>query len=280
MSQLNVDTIKNRAGTGGPTLPSLTVTNNVNVAGLVTAPTFIGNLNGNATGLSGTPNITVQDAVVQGNLTVNGTQTVLNTTELYIEDKTIGIGTTSAATDVSADGAGIIIFGDTEKSFTYNNSKKGFETNIPFVTNETRLITGSEKVTRTSGNVVSLVYNNNSGSNIGFTTNPSGNITLNKQASTYFEHAYNVMLGVDDKSHKIAIKPLTKAEAMSQAIPDNKKYKITIRSSYARITNKAFMEEIMTLSGLNLIDESMKYPATWDNKEQILIVDLKGGHIK
>jgi hypothetical protein len=108
----------------------------------------------------------------------------------------------------------------------------------------------------------------------------SGNITLNKQASTYFEHAYNVMLGVDDKTHKIAIKPLTKAEAMSQAIPDNKKYKITIRSSYARITNKAFMEEIMTLSGLNLLDESIKYPATWDNKEQILIVDLKGGQIK
>lgn len=108
----------------------------------------------------------------------------------------------------------------------------------------------------------------------------SGNITLNKQASTYFEHAYNVMLGVDDKTHKIAIKPLTKAEAMSQAIPDNKKYKITLRSSYARITNKAFMEEIMTLSGLNLIEESIKYPATWDNKEQILIVDLKGGHIK
>ena len=108
----------------------------------------------------------------------------------------------------------------------------------------------------------------------------SGNITLNKQASTYFEHAYNVMLGVDDKTHKIAIKPLTKAEAMSQAIPDNKKYKITIRSSYSRITNKAFMEEIMALSGLNLLDESIKYPATWDNKEQILIVDLKGGQIK
>lgn len=108
----------------------------------------------------------------------------------------------------------------------------------------------------------------------------SGNITLNKQASTYFEHAYNVMLGVDDKTHKIAIKPLTKAEAMSHAIPDNKKYKITIRSSYARITNKAFMEEIMALSGLNLLDESIKYPATWDNKEQILIVDLKGGQIK
>ncbi len=108
----------------------------------------------------------------------------------------------------------------------------------------------------------------------------SGNITLNKQASTYFEHAYNVMLGVDEQTHKIAIKPLSKEESMSKAIPDNKKYKITIRSSYARITNKAFMEEIMNLSGLNLLDESVKYPAVWDNKEQILIVDLKGGNIK
>lgn len=108
----------------------------------------------------------------------------------------------------------------------------------------------------------------------------SGNITLNKQASTYFEHAYNVMLGVDEQTHKIAIKPLTKSESMSQAIPDNKKYKITLRSSYARITNKAFMEEIMSLSGLNLLDESIKYPAIWDNKEQILIVDLKGGQLK
>ena len=108
----------------------------------------------------------------------------------------------------------------------------------------------------------------------------SGNITLNKQASTYFEHAYNVMLGVDEQTYKIAIKPLSKEESMSKAIPDNKKYKITIRSSYARITNKAFMEEIMNLSGLNLLDESVKYPAVWDNKEQILIVDLKGGNIK
>jgi hypothetical protein len=108
----------------------------------------------------------------------------------------------------------------------------------------------------------------------------SGNITLNKQASTYFEHAFNVMLGVDATTQKIAIKPLSKAEAMSHAIPDNKKYKITIRSSYARITNKGFMEEIMALSGLNLSEESIKYPAIWDNKEQLLVIDLKGGQLK
>ena len=36
MSQLNVDTIKNRLGTAGPVVPSLTVTNNATVGGALT----------------------------------------------------------------------------------------------------------------------------------------------------------------------------------------------------------------------------------------------------
>jgi hypothetical protein len=44
---------------------------------------------------------------------------------------------------------------------------------------QTRVITGSEKVVRTNGNTVTLTYNNSSSSNVGYTTNPSGNITLN-----------------------------------------------------------------------------------------------------
>jgi hypothetical protein len=36
MSQLNVDTIKNRLGTAGPTVPSLTVTNDALIGGQVT----------------------------------------------------------------------------------------------------------------------------------------------------------------------------------------------------------------------------------------------------
>ncbi len=105
----------------------------------------------------------------------------------------------------------------------------------------------------------------------------SGNITLNKQASSYFEHAFAVMLGVQHDTHRIAIKPLIKEVAMSQVIPENQKYKITLKSSYARITNKAFMEEIMQLSGLDLQLSPMKFPASWNDKEQVLVVDLKGG---
>jgi len=56
MSQINVDTIKNRVGTAGPTTPSLTVTGNitalgiavtnVTIAGVVTATSFSGGFSG------------------------------------------------------------------------------------------------------------------------------------------------------------------------------------------------------------------------------------------
>lgn len=169
MSRVRADRFTDRAGTGSPT-----VQNGLVVTGIVTATTF----SGDATGLSGTPSITVQDAIIQGDLTVNGTQTILNTSELYIEDKTVGIASTASTTDAYADGAGIVIFGDTEKTITYNDTKKAFETNIPIATNETRVLTISEKTVRVNGNTVDLIYNSN-GSNIGLATNPSGNIALN-----------------------------------------------------------------------------------------------------
>ena len=146
-----------------------TFTNGINVTGVITATTF----SGNATGLTGTPNITV------GNLTVNGTQTIINTQILDVADKNIGIGSTSTPSDALSDGAGITIYGTTNKTLTYNDTKKAIETNIPFSTNETRIITGAEKVHRQSGNTVTLTYNSSSSSNVGYTTNPSGDITVN-----------------------------------------------------------------------------------------------------
>jgi hypothetical protein len=98
MSQLNVDIIKNQAGTGGPTLQELTVTNN---------------------------------AIIGGDLTVNGTETIINTTSLEVADKNIGIGSTSAATDLTADGAGITIYGDTNKTLTWERDTGCFEYNQP-----------------------------------------------------------------------------------------------------------------------------------------------------
>ena len=163
-----------------PSLGIATATS-LNVSGVVTATTFVGALTGNATGLSGTPNITVGNIVgaaltLSGNLTVNGTQTIINTTNLEITDPLVGIGSGNT-TDAQASGDGIQIYGATNKTLTYNDTKKAFETNVAWATTETRFISVAEKLTRVDGNTASLVYNGAS-SNIGLCTNPSGNITL------------------------------------------------------------------------------------------------------
>ena len=104
MSQLNVDTIKNRLGTAGPTVLSLTVTNDAVVGGALT---------------------------VTGDLTVNGTETIINTTSLEVEDKNIGIASVSSPTDVTADGGGITIYGSSNKTWTWERDTGCFEYNQP-----------------------------------------------------------------------------------------------------------------------------------------------------
>lgn len=102
------------------------------------------------------------------------------------------------------------------------------------------------------------------------------NITLNKAATSYFENAYSVMLGISEDNQSIVIKPLDKEEAMRHDVPDNKKYRITVRSSYSRVSNKAFMEEISERFQVDLESEARKYPTAWDKKEHILYVQLRG----
>lgn len=103
----------------------------------------------------------------------------------------------------------------------------------------------------------------------------AGNITLNKAATNFFESAYSVLLGIERNQHLIAIKPLSKAEAIRHDIPESNKYKITVRSSYSRVTNKAFIEEISQFIGIDFNQKTKKYKASWQNKDQLLVVDLK-----
>lgn len=112
--------------------------------------------------------------------------------------------------------------------------------------------------------------------NDGVATIYESNITLNKAASSHFEHAYNVLLGLDVAQQKVAIKPVSKEEFDIGAIPEEKRHKITVKPSYARVSNKKFIKELAETAGINLQEgQSFKFKTYWEKKENLLVIDLK-----
>ena len=146
MSQLNINTIKNKAGTNGPEIVGhttvtgdLTVTgsfigvaNTANIvsdtiinAGIVTSGGFSGNITGVAATFTG-------DAIIGGNLTVNGTQTTVNTATLSIADSQIDLRTGNNVTAgnggvrvvLTTNGSGVV---QTSRDIRWNNSTGKWE---------------------------------------------------------------------------------------------------------------------------------------------------------
>ena len=149
MSRLRSDRVVNKAGTGAPELTygavvpatgTISGAGGINVTGVVTATSFSGDgsaltgidatalkdsggnvkIQASASGsvLSGVSTITTLDvsgnATIDGDLTVSGTQTIIDTATLSVEDANIGIGSVSNPSNVTADGAGLTVFGGTD----------------------------------------------------------------------------------------------------------------------------------------------------------------------
>jgi hypothetical protein len=72
-------------------------------------PTFAGTING-------------ADLVLSGNLTVSGTQTIINTSVLDVEDINITLGKVSSPSDTTANNGGITLKGSTDKTFNWLNA--------------------------------------------------------------------------------------------------------------------------------------------------------------
>ena len=66
-----------------------------------------------------TGDATAVNLTISGNLTVNGTTTNLNSTNLVIEDKNIILADVETPTDTTADGGGITLKGATDKTFNW-----------------------------------------------------------------------------------------------------------------------------------------------------------------
>ena len=137
MSRIRADQLVNRAGSGGPKFPH-GVAEGFSVSGVVTATSFAGNVTGdltgtvtgnadsattatNAQGLTGTPNITVQNATVQGNLTVNGTTTTIDTAVTAVDSLAVD-GSVAIGTDSPSASHNLTVRGSNDTTFTNNPS--------------------------------------------------------------------------------------------------------------------------------------------------------------
>lgn len=68
---------------------------------------------------------------VLGNFYVNGTQFITTSVSLQLDNKIIGLGTTSGSpNDISADGGGIILYGDTNKEFLWSYTDNAWNSNV------------------------------------------------------------------------------------------------------------------------------------------------------
>ena len=132
MSQIRVDGITDKAGTGdveltkGASVPSgqtIAGAGGLNITGVSTISQF------------GTGFTVTGDVTITGDMTVNGDTTTISATNLDVEDKQIGIASTSSASSTTADNAGILIYGGTtnasnrtgDKTITWENDTGCFE---------------------------------------------------------------------------------------------------------------------------------------------------------
>ena len=133
MSEIRVNTFKAEDGISAPSFPNginvtgvvtasvldasvpfLNVGSNIKLgaAGVTTATTFVGALTGNATGLSGTPNITVGSVVASsglfsGNVSIGGTLTY----EDVVNVDSVGVITARSGINVSSGGLKVLAGG-------------------------------------------------------------------------------------------------------------------------------------------------------------------------
>jgi hypothetical protein len=111
----------------------------------------------NVAALSGatfTGAISGTDLTLSGNLTVNGTTTNINSTNLVIEDKNIILADVETPTDTTADGGGITLKGTTDKTFNWVDSTDAWTSSehINLASGKTLKYNGTDLVAAQSGN--------------------------------------------------------------------------------------------------------------------------------
>ena len=92
------------------------------------------------------------NVIIQGDLTVNGTETIINTQTLDVEDKNIVIGKVVTPSDITADGGGITLKGTTDKTINWIDATDAwtFSEHVNIVSTKEYRIAGAKVLDATS----------------------------------------------------------------------------------------------------------------------------------
>jgi len=198
-------------GVGISTVGDLSVYGGVNVTGVVTASSFVGGVTGDATGLTGTPNITVgivtaSSAVISGNVSIAGTLTyedVTNVDSIGIITARSGIDVTGGSvvvgSAVTVNSTGIDVVGVvTATSFSGDGSNLtgvGGAAAVTVLTEDTTLSSGTAYMLNTSGLVLTLPATPSTGDAVDILNNVSGIHTLARNGSTIMSLSEDMTFG-------------------------------------------------------------------------------------
>ena len=110
-----------------------------------------------------TPNIgaaTGTSLVLSGDLTVNGTTTTINSTEITVDDKNLTLGSVASPTDAGADGGGLTLKGATDKTFSWIDATDSWTSSehLDLATGKVLKINGTEVLSATqyTGNAATV----------------------------------------------------------------------------------------------------------------------------
>ena len=101
----------------------------------------------------------------------------------------------------------------------------------------------------------------------------ANNITLNTVASYPLLEAYRVQVGRDEKG-RLLIVPVSKEKAESGIYDDYALLPYEVRRSFSRINSASLLKQIEKSYGLTLGKTPLKFKTTWDEKKNILFVDM------
>ena len=143
MSRIRADRIVNRTASGAPTFPNGAV-----VTGVATATTFSGNLSGNATGLTGSPNITVNN-VVGAAATFSGAVSVGGTLTYQDVENVDSVGLITARSGINVTAGGLDLKGLLQEKVVITAGKLSDNTDITLDNGMVHYFTTTETTTAT-----------------------------------------------------------------------------------------------------------------------------------